>query len=77
MNKRNTFVLKNGIIKFGIPAGIMMCLLYELLNVKFELSLIDLANIFTIHSLIFICLFIIGGIVWGNVMWKFSKQNER
>ena len=68
-SKRSRFVIRYGILRFGIPAGITMMFLYELLNVKFNFSSFDFNRVFSIYSLLFIVLFLMGGYIWGELMW--------
>ncbi len=67
MKDKKIFILKFGVIRFGLPAGILFILILEFMNngVNFKFS-----NLFSLSSLIAIPLFLIGGIIWGLFMWN-------
>lgn len=74
---KGKFIIKYGIIRFGIPSGITMALLYELFNNNFNLKLFRFGNVLSLNSFIFISLFIIGGIIWGEMMWRLFNQKKK
>lgn len=75
---RRKFVLKYGLLKFGLPGGITMVILYTLFNVNFNFKLININSFFTIYSPLFIILFLIGGVIYGEIMWLLfnAKKNK-
>lgn len=75
-SERSKFIIRYGILRFGIPSGITMVLLYELLNINFKLRSFNFNRIWSINSLIFILLFLMGGYIWGELMWKIFKRKQ-
>lgn len=66
------FILKYGVLRFGIPAGFMYCLLTLLFDFKkysFHEGLILLLINFLLFSLI-------GGLIFGCTMWKIFKYKK-
>lgn len=74
INDRNKFIKHYGLMRFGLPGGITMAFLYQLLNVNFDLNLFEIRKVFSTLSLIFILLFLIGGYIWGYLMWLLIKK---
>lgn len=75
-NEKYKFIIRYGVLRFGLPSGLTMCLLYELLNLNFELKKFDINKIFSVYSLIFVILFLLGGYLWGYVMWRLFQKRK-
>lgn len=75
-NDKHKFIIRYGILRFGLPGGITMCLLYELLNINFELAKFNISKIFSVYSLLFILMFLAGGYLWGYLMWHLFMKRK-
>lgn len=71
MTAKKTFLLKKGILCFGLPTALVTFLLLEVYN-NVDLSL----NTF-LRLILYIALIGFGGgLIWGNIMWNLFKANK-
>ncbi|SES94106.1 hypothetical protein SAMN05660297_00940 [Natronincola peptidivorans] len=70
------YVLKHGVLSWGISTGIIFVILTSLFQYGFSFREIT-DNFFTINSLLAIAIFAAAGLIWGQIMWKvITKQVE-
>lgn len=70
------FAIKQGIMRFGIPASILTIIIKSILDCQGKFLLIKWTDFINVTSLIIIISYVFVGYGWGLCMWKLLRYKE-
>lgn len=68
--EKKTYIIKYGVLGYGIPAGVLAACLRALFQIDFKMEFF-LSTVLSWYTVLFVFFFAIGGVIWGSLMWKY------